>query len=110
MHRRGVIAFPEEATPLLPDLYRLWFDQLWDNVPSVRDNTAAALGNAVRAYGAPALEKVADLVKIMLGKVRLAHHRCNWPGRGRGGDGALAAGLALPQCALACLLGHLPTL
>lgn len=40
----AVANFPEAAAPKLDDLYGLWFDHLWDNIYSVRENSAIALG------------------------------------------------------------------
>jgi len=39
-----VSQFPEESVQDLPDLYKLWFEHLSDNIPSVREDTALALG------------------------------------------------------------------
>jgi hypothetical protein len=33
-------------------------DHLWDNIPAVREDSAAALANAVRSYGQEALDKL----------------------------------------------------
>lgn len=40
----AVANFPAAAEPLLDDLYTLWFDHLWDNIYSVRENSAVSLG------------------------------------------------------------------
>lgn len=53
-------------------MYALWFDHLWDNIPTVREDSAVALAQAVRAYGQEALDKIIPVL------------RC---GRGRGQDG-----------------------
>ena len=53
-----VLAYPEEARGTLDQLYVLWFDHLCENIPSVRAGAAAALANAVRAYGDGALSTV----------------------------------------------------
>ncbi len=52
------LAFPAECTPFLPDLYRLWMASLDDNIYSVREDAAVALGDAVRAYKQEALHKL----------------------------------------------------
>ena len=52
---------------MLDDLYSLWFAHLWDNIPSVREDTAIALGNVVRSYGQEALDRV--LPKVVTGTV-----------------------------------------
>lgn len=44
--------------PPLQELYALWFAHLWDNIYSVRQDSATALGNAVRAYGDEAVARI----------------------------------------------------
>lgn len=61
--RRCVLAYPETSRPFLTELFELWVAHLWDNIPSVRDNSATALGNAIRAYGAEVLDKLVPLVR-----------------------------------------------
>jgi hypothetical protein len=39
-------------------IYPLWFEHLSDNIFSVREDAAIALGCAVRAYGHGALDRV----------------------------------------------------
>ncbi|XP_071507896.1 uncharacterized protein [Diadema antillarum] len=51
-----VRCFPEESRQSMPDLYPLFFENLRDNIPSVRQGAAAALANVVRAYGDEASE------------------------------------------------------
>lgn len=53
-----VLGFPEECRPFLDELYHLWIDHLSDNIWSVREDAAIALGNAIRAYGQDALDRV----------------------------------------------------
>lgn len=48
----------EETASMLDDLYRLWFAHLWDNIPSVREDSAVALANVVRSYGQEAVERI----------------------------------------------------
>jgi len=43
-----VSQFPDESINDLPDLYKLWFEHLSDNIPSVREDTALALGKILR--------------------------------------------------------------
>ena len=62
-----VVAHPEAARGSLDKLYALWFDHLAENIPSVRAGAAAALANAVRAYGDEALA-------VILPQLRSAHH------------------------------------
>ena len=64
-----MLAYPGEARQSLDKLYALWFDHLCENIPSVRAGAAAAVANAVRAYGEEALLAV-------LPQLRWAHpHR-----------------------------------
>eukprot|EP00899_Mesostigma_viride_P016795 jgi/Mesvir1/25116/Mv21577-RA.2 len=61
-----VVAFPEESRVILDELYELWFAHLWDNIWSVRENSAVALGNAIRAYNGEALDKILPKLREML--------------------------------------------
>lgn len=45
-----VQAFPEECRGILPELLELWFDQMADNIPSLRRNGAAALASAMKVW------------------------------------------------------------
>lgn len=60
---RCAAAYPEDSRPVLPELLPLWFDHLWDNIPTVREDTAAALARAVAAYGGEVTEKVVDTLR-----------------------------------------------
>ena len=42
----------------LEELYELWFSHLWDNIWSVREDSAVALGMVMRAYGDEAVARV----------------------------------------------------
>eukprot|EP00963_Diacronema_lutheri_P014078 scaffold2858_cov659-Pavlova_lutheri.AAC.49 len=63
---RAAMEFSEEARPLLDELYRLWFDHLWDNIASVRDNSAFALAQVRRAYGVEAETRILPLLEERL--------------------------------------------
>lgn len=69
-----VLGFPDECLPFLDELYHLWFDHLSDEVWSVREDAAIALGNAIRAYGQAAIERIAAVVEeyIVLAKTQPA--------------------------------------
>lgn len=54
---------PEECRAALPELYRLWTAHLDDNIPSVRADAAAALGDALQAYGTELLEQLLLLIR-----------------------------------------------
>ncbi|ETP31334.1 hypothetical protein F442_19782 [Phytophthora nicotianae P10297] len=57
-----VLGFPDECRPFLDELYHLWIDHLSDDIWSVREDAAIALGNVIRAYGQEALDRV---IKVM---------------------------------------------
>ena len=61
-----VLGFPEECRPFLDDLYRLWIDHLSDDIWSVREDAAIALGNVIRAYGYEALDRVTKVMEEYL--------------------------------------------
>ena len=56
-------AFPEECRAVLPELLKLWTAHLDDNIPSVRANAAAALGDALRAYKQELLDQILPLIR-----------------------------------------------
>ncbi|KAL8583744.1 hypothetical protein ACOMHN_000365 [Nucella lapillus] len=60
-----VLCFPEESRGSLPALYPLFFNNLQDNIPSVRQGAAVALTNVVKAYGESSQETV--LAKVSEG-------------------------------------------
>ena len=55
---RFIKALPDEARSRLPELYRLFFFHVADNIWSVRENAANALGCVVDAFGTEALDVV----------------------------------------------------
>lgn len=55
---RCVRSFPEASRPALDELYALWLAHLADNIATVRENSAIALGDAIRAYGQEALDRI----------------------------------------------------
>ncbi|KAJ0392787.1 hypothetical protein P43SY_010594 [Pythium insidiosum] len=65
-----VVAFPEESRVVLPQLYELWIDHLSDEIWSVREDAAVALGNAIRAYGQEALDRVSAIAADFLGRAK----------------------------------------
>lgn len=65
-----VSSFPEEGRAALPELYELWFQHLADNIPSVRQGSAAALGKVLRAYGDEAFAVVMPRVVEMLPRAK----------------------------------------
>jgi ferredoxin len=64
---RCVTAFPEESREVLEELYTLWFAHLEDNIYSVREDSAAALGNAGwRQAGMGGRMWIVDLFQLLL--------------------------------------------
>ncbi|CAI5700749.1 hypothetical protein KXD40_007139 [Peronospora effusa] len=61
-----VLGFPKECRPFLNDLYHLWIDHLSDDIWSVREDAAIALGNVIRAYGHEALDRVIKVTEEYL--------------------------------------------
>jgi hypothetical protein len=47
----------------LDELYGLWVDHLWDNIPTVRENSSEALGKALDAYQEEALERLLPVAR-----------------------------------------------
>ncbi|KAK2162572.1 hypothetical protein LSH36_96g05027 [Paralvinella palmiformis] len=60
-----VLCFPDEARDTMEALYPLFYENLQDNIQSVREGAAIAMANVVRAYGRGALDVV--LLKIKEG-------------------------------------------
>ena len=56
-------SFPQQCRASLPELYKLWTAHLDDNIPSVRADAAAALGDAVQAYKQELLEELLPLIR-----------------------------------------------
>ena len=56
-------SFPEECRSSLPELCKLWTGHLDDNIPSVRADAAAALGDALQAYKQELLEQLLPLIR-----------------------------------------------
>ena len=67
---RCVLSFPEESREILEKLYKLWFTHLEENIFSVREDSAVALGNAARAYGKEAIDRIQAKLQEMLPKAK----------------------------------------
>jgi len=63
-------AYPEECRPDLKTLFERWTEQLTDQIWSVRENAAVALGDAIVAYGQPMFDEVLAVVKKNLPTAR----------------------------------------
>eukprot|EP00163_Fabomonas_tropica_P005317 TRINITY_DN14826_c0_g2_i1.p1 TRINITY_DN14826_c0_g2~~TRINITY_DN14826_c0_g2_i1.p1 ORF type:complete len:711 (-),score=131.78 TRINITY_DN14826_c0_g2_i1:100-2232(-) len=61
-----VQSFPEESRTNLEELYELWIAHLSDNIWSVRENAAFALGQVMVAYGDEASERVLAVLREQL--------------------------------------------
>eukprot|EP00478_Filoreta_tenera_P000132 GABV01000132.1.p1 GENE.GABV01000132.1~~GABV01000132.1.p1 ORF type:complete len:294 (+),score=85.62 GABV01000132.1:738-1619(+) len=64
-----VSEFPEESQVRLEGLYTLWFEHLSDNIPSVRADSAHALGKVLRVYGASAKTRILEHIRENLTRV-----------------------------------------
>ncbi|KAK6182480.1 hypothetical protein SNE40_010161 [Patella caerulea] len=58
-----VLCFPDESRGSMPALYPLFFNNLQDNIASVRQGAAIALANVVKAYGEESSEIILNKVK-----------------------------------------------
>ena len=58
-----VKSFPKESKSSMEELYPLFFTNLSDPIPSVRQGAAIALANIAEAYGNEAVEKIFETVK-----------------------------------------------
>lgn len=58
-----ILCFPEEAQGTMEELYPLFFTNLQDNIPSVRQGAAIAIANVVRAYGKDVLPMIIEKMK-----------------------------------------------
>ena len=67
---RCVLSFPEESKEILEKLYKLWFAHLEENIYSVREDSAIALGNAARAYGDEAIKRITEKLNEMLPRAK----------------------------------------
>jgi hypothetical protein len=65
-----ILCFPDESRAALPSLYLMFFRNLEDPIPSVRQGAASSLANVVRAYGQEALATVMENITIGLKGVR----------------------------------------
>jgi HEAT repeat protein len=65
-----VHSFPEECRSSMSQLFHLWFEHLADNIPSVRQGAAVALGSVMEVYGDEALQAVLPQLRDTLAKAR----------------------------------------
>lgn len=76
-----VLAFPQESRDVLELLYELWIDHLSDEIWSVREDAAVALGNVIRAYGKEAVGRIAPIAEDFLSRAKsqpaLSQHQHN---------------------------------
>eukprot|EP01094_Clydonella_sp_ATCC50884_P017104 TRINITY_DN2918_c0_g1_i1.p1 TRINITY_DN2918_c0_g1~~TRINITY_DN2918_c0_g1_i1.p1 ORF type:complete len:832 (-),score=205.17 TRINITY_DN2918_c0_g1_i1:39-2534(-) len=63
---RFVRSFPEESLACIDELYELWFAHLSDNIWSVREDSAIALGDVLYAYKEKALDRIVAQLDILL--------------------------------------------
>ena len=65
------LAYPEECQPEIDTLFTRWTEQLTDQIWSVREDAAVALGDAIQAYGPSMFERVLVVLKKDLPSARL---------------------------------------
>ncbi|TDH69926.1 hypothetical protein CCR75_005639 [Bremia lactucae] len=65
-----VLGFPDECRVFLPELYQLWIDHLSDEIWSVREDAAIALGHVIRAYGQEALDRIVPVLDDYLRRAK----------------------------------------
>ncbi|XP_048737561.2 uncharacterized protein LOC125652410 [Ostrea edulis] len=58
-----VLCFPEESRSSMPALYPLFYSNLQDNIPSVRQGAALAIANVAQVYGQESHEEILKKVK-----------------------------------------------
>ncbi|XP_069947030.1 uncharacterized protein [Cherax quadricarinatus] len=58
-----ILCFPEESQGTMEDLQPLFFNNLQDSIPSVRQGAAVAIANVVRAYGKDVLPMIIEKTK-----------------------------------------------
>lgn len=71
-----ILCFPEQSKPSMETLYPLFFTNLQDNIPSVRQGAATALTNVVQAYEGDALTVIIEKLKQGLGGVESQASDC----------------------------------
>jgi len=64
-----VVAFPTECLPFRAKLVDLWFDQMADNIPSLRQNAASGLASAVGVWTEDLWDEVLATLKSTLPSV-----------------------------------------
>jgi len=62
--------FPVASKDDHDELFQLWFAHLGDNIPSVRENTAHALGSVAKVLGPPAINRIIEKLKELLPLVK----------------------------------------
>jgi len=66
-----VRAFPDDCSPYRPQMVDLWFEQMGDNIPSLRRNGAAALATAIRVWREELWDDVVARLRTTLPEVLL---------------------------------------
>ena len=59
-------SYPTAAGPRLPELWRLWLEHLADNVPSVRETAAMAIGKVAAATPEDSRERVEQWLRYVI--------------------------------------------
>ena len=69
--------FPDDMRPTLPTLWGLWESTLDNNIFSVRESAAIALGDAVRGLGDEAVGHVEDILRYDLPMLQVVSDKFN---------------------------------
>ena len=62
-YAKAVLAFPEECRAAVSEIWPLWLSLLDDNVYSVRQHAAMALGDVARAYESEVIDALLPLIR-----------------------------------------------
>ncbi|KAK6621052.1 hypothetical protein RUM43_011356 [Polyplax serrata] len=65
-----VLCFPNESKSAMKSLYPMFYRNLSDSIPSVRQGAASALANVARAYGETAVQNMVVHIKELLENVK----------------------------------------
>ncbi|XP_075223588.1 uncharacterized protein LOC142325568 [Lycorma delicatula] len=64
-----IVTYPMESQSAMESLYPLFFNNLGDSIPSVRQGAASALTNVVKAYSSPALCIILETINKFLKEI-----------------------------------------
>ncbi|EEB20167.1 hypothetical protein Phum_PHUM604480 [Pediculus humanus corporis] len=71
-----ILCFPNESKPIMKSLYPLFYRNLSDSIPSVRQGAASSLASVVRAFGSTSLENILSHIRQSLENVKKQETEC----------------------------------